>query len=170
MRRPVLVFAERLAGLLLALIAMTLLYACSGSSSNPAAPTPTYPSLMGGWSGTQTINATVLGTSSSQSCSQSWTVAAQSGGAFSGTWQSSSPCNQSGALTGSVTTTGGLTVSFGVSVNDPLSNICTLVSSTGFSGAVTGSISVQSTEQLRCASGSSLVSASRSIVVALNRR
>jgi hypothetical protein len=122
-------------------------FACSGSSSPVPAPTappsvqPVYPNMIGGWNGTLTINATIVGVNASNACAESWIITGQSNGDFSGTFQltggTTTPCAQSGSVSGTVTTSG--TVSAGHSVTIGISLNCVRISGDGvYSGVVSG--------------------------------
>jgi hypothetical protein len=148
--------------------------ACSGGDDSPTAPTPQYPSMIGGWGGTFTVNATLGTLSGSNTCTQSWTITDQTGGQFSGTWQLSGgttvSCGQSGVVNGTITSSGSFAdLTFGVQVGAVTG--CTRTSSAPYSGVVTGnSLSVQSSEQLTCTGSGGTFSGSRSLVTALTRR
>jgi hypothetical protein len=165
--------------LALAALACCVVAGCSNDSSGPTAPTPApqpqFSSLVGGWTGTLTINASIAGLSGSNSCTQSWTITSQTSGNFSGTFQLSggtaAPCAQSGTVSGTITAAGAFTdLTFGVQVN-PITN-CTRVALTPYAGNVTGgtSINVQSTETLSCNSGGTSATGTRSLVIALTKR
>ena len=148
--------------------------ACGGGSAT--SPTRTFPNMIGGWIGTESVNASALGINISNTCAESWTITSQTRGDFSGTFQTTGgttvPCSQSGTINGSTTTNGSISdLSFSAQVNPQQG--CTLVSRTAYSGVVSStSLSAQSTERVSCvmAGLSGLVTVDRSYVIALTKR
>jgi hypothetical protein len=124
------------------LLLALLLTGCGGSPSAPApVPTPIpYPNMVGGWAGsasdTWVGNETVTG---SRVCNETWLITSQTGGAFSGAYQSTPgslpDCARSGNINGSVLVSGEMEVRHSGS---GLSSSCVLI---GGGGPFTGVLS-----------------------------
>jgi hypothetical protein len=173
--------------LLLALITA----ACSGSAPTrptpppvqapPPVAAPVYPNMMGAWAGTLAVAVVQIGgpNRSSNICTDTWFVTAQTGDQFSGTYQSAGgttvSCATSGTFSGSVSTSGTLTSLMAT----PLvgGNVgCVRVNGDGiFAGFASASlITAQRADQLRCTSVTSLftsiVTMDRTLSLSLNKR
>lgn len=81
-----------------------------------------YPDLSGTWNGNLTIKVLTGAIAPSMICVHQWTIGSSADGKFSGTWQSSPDgalpflavpaCQQSGQLSGTITPSGAITLSF----------------------------------------------------------
>lgn len=150
-----------------------LMSAC-GSSSTPSGPTPvaaapappTYPSLIGGWDGTVTFNASTASTAAT--CRITWVITSQNLGNFLGTFQTSpgtGACNQSGTVEGVVTPTGAITDIVHGAVINP--NGCTRTRREAMVGVLSGAaLTAQTSEQLVCSG----VALTRSYSIAITKR
>ena len=111
-----------------------------------------FPRLVGGWAGTLTFAVS----GDSNTCTHTWIVQTQAGGAFGGTWQLSGgttvACGSAGTLTGQVGVTGALSgVTLGVTVGGLPSECVRIAGDAAFEGTVTGaSLAAQNTETIRC--------------------
>jgi hypothetical protein len=150
----------------LLLLFVCVFVAACGSGNNttayvPTAPTPppapTYPSMVGPWTGTTTITAAIVGgLSGSNTCTETWLVDSQSGGSFSGTFQTSggttTSCAQAGTFSGTVSTSGSLSVRFSSTLN-PLTGCARTGGSDSFSGLLSGGTgTLQMSQTLHCTS------------------
>ena len=102
-------------------VAMT---SCGGSqtSPTPAPPTPRFPSTVGNWSGTLTIDQveTPGGSRLVTVCNETWAVTTQIEGQFTGTFQATGGCAGSGSMKGTVSTSGEVTgLTFNPHVGSP---------------------------------------------------
>ena len=94
----------------IAALALSLLMApaCGGSSPSapPPTPTPSFTSLIGGWSGTRLMVMTSGSASISTTCTEAWSITSQTQGQFSGTFQVSggttAPCDGAGTVSGTI--------------------------------------------------------------------
>lgn len=128
-----------------------------------------HPALSGGWGGTGTFSAGGL----SNTCNETWIVSGQTGGLFTGTWQSSggtlASCGQAGSLSGSVSAEGVIdNLTFGVSVGQIPAG-CSRVAGDGvFKGSMTSTtLTVQALDTIRC---SGLPDVQRSITLSMTRQ
>jgi len=128
----------------LAIVLVVLsLCACGSSSTAPQV----YPDLSGTWSGNLTVSITLTGAPTfGIVCLHQWTISSSAGGQITGTWQSSpdlslanptSACQQSGSLTGTISPSGAISVSFNTVI---LGATC---SSVAGNDAVSGSLFLQ---------------------------
>jgi len=90
---------------------------CCSSSTSPS----TYPDLSGSWSGHVSISLALPGAPPvSTTCIHQWTIGSSAGGQITGSWQSTPDvdlvvipaCQQSGSLTGTISPSGAITLSF----------------------------------------------------------
>jgi hypothetical protein len=138
-------------------------------------PAPvSYPSAIAAWTGTRTINAVysdgeARGTTS---CEETWIIRSQSGGSFSGTFQStgSGTCAQSGTLSGTVSFTGAisdLTFSSGIGDNPA----CTRgADNARYAGTLTAKgITAQGSDRMQCAFPRAVATAERTISLTMTR-
>jgi len=145
---------HRIAHILCAVL-FTVLFACGGgsSSSSPSAPTPQYPNMKGDWSGTATVGTTANGVSATNVCDVTFSITNQSGGSFSGIFRNSGgttvACIWAGTLSGTVSTSGALSVSMLPAGGAPTG--CTLVAENPLAGIVSGSsLSLDSLQRFNC--------------------
>ncbi len=119
-------------------------------------PAPRAPELLGEWAGTYTIATVDRGTGlrSSHTCHQSWVVAIQTRGQFSGTFQLSAgttvTCAQSGTFSGTVSTTGALST---LTHSIPLASLpCARISGDGTMSGIASAtaITAQASDRVRC--------------------
>ncbi len=155
------------------------LAACQRSSSSPTAPTPTptptpattpaptppptpppptFPSMVGGWSGTLAVSwirrTTIGDVRNSTTCDITWLISSQTAGGFSGTYQNSgsggtaSPCSSAGTVSGTISSAGVVTAS-----PMTLPSPCTRTSGTGaFTGIMSanGGLTAQGNDVIHC--------------------
>ena len=106
-----------LCGRIFAIVAATILAIGCGSTAieNPAAPSPQYPSLLGQWRGTGSLELTAADGSNfgRHGCQSFWTVQDQDRGNFSGRvafsgngWLSIRLCTYDGSFSGTMTADG----------------------------------------------------------------
>jgi hypothetical protein len=125
--------------------------ACKGPSSpGPSAP---FANMIGVWSGTLNINPDTPGRgggdSGGNSCSYTWSIASQTGGSFSGSYQTGGDSCRlgSGLVVGTVSEGGAL--SFGPLL--PLDSDCTRLAGGTTTGTVSGSsVSATGSETISC--------------------
>ncbi len=141
--------------LVIPLAFLVLSAACSG----PTAP-ETYPDLSGTWSGNLTIitNVVALGAPSvSTVCIHRWTIQSSTGGQIVGSWESSpdtdlyavAACQQSGSLTGTISPSGTMSVSFGAVLG--VSGCSSAGGGDPFAGSIAvGRISASGQDALSC--------------------
>lgn len=164
---------RRSAALSLFVAALGLVVGACGSDS-PAAPAgPTYPNIIGAWTGTATI--AVVGVSVSGTvtniCSTTWIINQQTDANFSGTFQLSggtvAACGQSGSFTGMITPTGSITVNWN-SFTVVSGSSCTYVSGSAvLVGVITGnSWTTQETIRESCPG----LVADQTVTLALSKR
>lgn len=154
------------------------------SPTGPSTSQQQGPNLVAGWSGTLTVAGVLLipGQTAQRAtniCNQSWVITSQSGGRFSGTWQSSggtiASCAQAGTLTGTVSASGQISdLQFGASVGTapPSGFTCTRVSgSEVFAGiASNASITAQAADRLRCSGAGGTADLERTMDLSMTRR
>ena len=102
--------------------AILVIASCTCACGSPTAPAQAYPDLSGTWSGNLTIIIPLPGTPpASVVCIHEWTIGSSTGGQISGTWHSipdtgvprvTPACEQAGRLSGTVTPSGAISVSF----------------------------------------------------------
>jgi hypothetical protein len=187
----------RIAFLLGLSLSSLALPACGGGGlPNPAAPTtnPTpspapavapaavaFPNMVGGWSGTWSVSSAVRGSGlrSSNVCTQTWIISAQSAGSFTGTFQvtGGTTCSSSGSVAGEVSTSGAISLSTVDATPQSGATICTRTAGTGiYTGVVSGgaAFTAQTSDILRCTTtilGSSLTQdADRTLLLSMNKR
>ena len=82
------------------------------AACSPSAPSPTYPSLLGTWTGTMDVNLIANGVSGNfNQCLAPWSIRTQNGGDFTGSFTTApingitlAPCAQSTSFSGRVST------------------------------------------------------------------
>lgn len=134
---------------------------CGGDSTAPTSPTPTpprYPMMVGTWRGTLTVEQVVTpgsGDRTVSGCTESWAVATQTEGRFSGTFEAAGACAQSGTMFGTVSTSGEISgLTFSVFVGSPgETSTCRRVSGDGvYTGSLNGtSLTARTAERTVCA-------------------
>lgn len=159
----------------LAIVLCLVLAACGGGSpSTPTPPpvvtppAPTFPNMIGNWTGTLTIVASSGGTTLSNICTHNLALTTQTAGAFNGTFTLAggtiTNCAGAGTFTGTVASDGRISA---MNYNNVLGagTGCTRTSGDGtFTGQMANnSISATTTETLSCPT----ITAVRNITVAV---
>lgn len=167
---------------------LALALALSGCSDSPTSPSPTpqpapppapvFLNMVAGWSGRATLAAVIRQTNErgTNVCDQSWVVTSQTGGTFTGTFQSSGgtlvACAQAGTFTGVITTSGTLqSLDFDVALG--AASGCTRISgSATLTGVVsaTGALTAQGADALRCTVNGVALEADRTISLEMAKR
>lgn len=158
----------------MALLALSLLIVpgCGGSSPTSAtAPSssPSFTSLMGGWSGSRLEVLTSGAASISTSCREVWSITSQTQGQFSGTFRVSggttAPCEGAGTVSGTVSADNRISeLAFSV---DILTGGCTRSSGAGrYSGQfANGSITATTSDSVACSN----FTAARNLTITMSR-
>jgi hypothetical protein len=134
--------------------------------------------MLGGWSGTLNVASVQVdtGVGAPNTCNEAWTIAAQNGERFSGSFQltggTTGTCAQSGDVNGVVSTSGRIS---GLAHSVTLGALpgCTRVAGDGtMEGVVTNpsSLSAESRDRVRCPTGSATTDSDRSITLLMTRR
>jgi len=166
------------------LLCAIVLIGCGGESSNTlTSPTPivSAPSvnIVGSWAGTFTAAGTIVqtGERATTTCNHIWAITNQTGGQFSGTWQSSGgTCAQAGTISGTVSASGVLgnvTLSVSSGTTPPLANgvSCTQSGSQTFNGiASVTAITLSANDRLRCSGLGLVADVDRAITLAMTKR
>jgi hypothetical protein len=161
----------------LAVVTSLLASACGGTT--PTSPTSTpapsqYPNMLGSWSGTLVIVAVTPLLTVTNICAENWRVNNQNGGQFSGPFTdsggTSTPCAQTGTVSGNVTTTGAIS---GLTY-DVATGLLPCVSPAGhdvFSGSLQGqTLTAQTTDALICTTGGLTFTTNRSLTIAMTKQ
>lgn len=128
----------------------------SPTVSSPVVPQITYPSLIGGWSGSTSITAQQVANNirATNICTSTWIVNSQNSNVLSGTFQLSGgtivSCAQSGTFNGAVTSSGVLQLSY-ASTSSSITGCSYLNGDTGFTGVATAAtITAQQSARYNC--------------------
>jgi hypothetical protein len=117
---------------------------------------PRYPSIVGNWSRTLTVENVVTpgGARHVNACNETWGVTTQIEGQFTGTFQRS--CGESGSMNGTVSMSGDVTgLTFNVMVGRFMTSTCLRVLGDGvYTGLLNGaSLMAQTAERTFCIAG-----------------
>ena len=146
-----------------------------GVPATPIVPAPvSYPSAVAAWTGTRLISAVYSDGQprATTSCEETWIIRSQSGGSFSGTFQStgSGTCAQSGTLNGTISFTGAISdLTFSSAVGD--NPECTRSSdNVRYAGTLSAKgITAQAGDRMQCAFTRGSATAERSISITMTR-
>lgn len=141
------------------LLLALLMVGCGGSTPTapPTPAPPVYPNMVGGWAGTVANTWIAEGPiTGSRTCSETWLITAQSGGAFSGAFQTTPgtapECARSGSIEGNVSQDGTLSFRFGSGSGISTTECVRIAGPRDFQGLVSpnGAITAGSVIVLRC--------------------
>jgi len=161
------------------IVAAFAIGACGSDNSGGPTPSTTSVNVVGSWAGTQTAVGTIVQTGErvTTTCTQIWAITSQSGGQFSGTWQSSGgSCAQAGGITGTIASSGVLgnvilSVTSGATPPPANGLTCSPSSSQAFTGiASTTAITLSASDRLRCSGLGQTFDVDRAITFAMTKR
>jgi hypothetical protein len=129
--------------------------------------------MIGSWSGTRTVEEVVTpsGSRSINVCNETWVVATQIDGQFTGTFQRSGGCTESGSMNGTVSMSGEVTGLMFVPQGGSRTTTCQLVSGGVYTGLLNGaSLTAQTAERTVCVGGGTLLQFDRTFTLSMNKQ